>query len=147
MNSWRRFWHDLMLTNYVLLNSCRRFWHVYFADLIRPNEFMATICSFIFHRQIMSSWINGDDFDICLSLTKFVQIKSWRRFTRFFFTDKFNPHKFMATILTSLFRWPNSSKLNHGVDLLVIFWQTNLVLKKSWQRFWHLFFADQIRPN
>ena len=129
------------------MNSWWRFTRFFFTDKFSPDEFMATILTRLFRWPNSSKWIHGDDFVASISLRKLVPMNSWRRFTRFFFTDKFSPHEFMATILTSLFRWPNSSKWIHDDDLLVSFSQTNLVLMNSWRRFWHVYFADQIRLN
>ena len=119
------------LTKFVLINSWSRLCRVFFSDKILPHEFIAMILTCLFDWQNSSSLIHGDDYVASFSVTKFVLINSWRRLCRVFFSDKIRPHEFMATILTCLFDWQNSSSLIHGADYVESFSVTKFFLMNS----------------
>ena len=53
----------------------------------------------------------------------------------------------MATIMSRLFQWQNSSSWIHGDDFDVSFRLTKFVLINSWRRLCRVFFSDKILPH
>ena len=108
---------------------------------------MTTILTCHFHWLISSSRIQGDEFHLSFWQTNFVLVNLRGRFWRVFCTDEIPPHEFKGTSFTCLFHRLISFSWIQGDDFDVSFAQTKFLLMYSWERFWLVFFTDEIRPR